>query len=432
MRSRSIESGSTLIDAQPPIWRRLDLRSSLPLDVVHQVLQVAFDWTDSHLHRFSLGGHPFDNHSQLFLCPYDVEEGELEDDDGPPASEVRLDETLQQPGDVPALRLRLRRHLGADPPTRGDPSGKYRLPDCNRGRRSARRTAGGLRRPHRRREPRPKYWTIQPVSYSTRPTGRFARRTSSLREYGVDQRLVDLVNRLRYTSVGEDLAARMISLISEPATLRAAELTASLHAYRWFLDRAKDSGIRLTSAGYLKPADVEAASKVVPVMGDWIGANNREVHAVPLLHFRQTLQSMGLLRKHKGTLVLTRVGAAAQRDPAELWNHLAHRLPPGKDGTFESHATLLLLAYAATSNNSDDLPLDQIATALTELGWRHPDGRPVGAYVLYRLPAFDVLINISDKPVPLGHRRRITPAAATLARAALCHQRVAKGSSNRS
>ncbi len=28
--------------AEPPIWRRLDLRSDLPLDVVHQVLQVAF------------------------------------------------------------------------------------------------------------------------------------------------------------------------------------------------------------------------------------------------------------------------------------------------------------------------------------------------------------------------------------------------------
>ncbi len=59
--------------AKPPIWRRLDLRSDLPLDVVHQVLQVAFGWTDSHLHRFSLGGGPFDGHSQLFLCPYDVE-----------------------------------------------------------------------------------------------------------------------------------------------------------------------------------------------------------------------------------------------------------------------------------------------------------------------------------------------------------------------
>ena len=61
-----------------------------------------------------------------------------------------------------------------------------------------------------------------------------------LREYGVDQRLVDLVNRLRYTSAGEDLADRMISLISETATLGATELTASLRAYRWFLDRAKD------------------------------------------------------------------------------------------------------------------------------------------------------------------------------------------------
>jgi hypothetical protein len=64
------------------------------------VLQVAFDWTDFHLHRFSLGGHPFDKHSQLFLCPYDVEEGEQEDDGGLPASEVRLDETVQEPGDV--------------------------------------------------------------------------------------------------------------------------------------------------------------------------------------------------------------------------------------------------------------------------------------------------------------------------------------------
>ena len=42
-----------LDDADPPIWRRLDLRSDLPLDVVHQVLQTAFDWTD--MLRFSFG-----------------------------------------------------------------------------------------------------------------------------------------------------------------------------------------------------------------------------------------------------------------------------------------------------------------------------------------------------------------------------------------
>ena len=59
--------------------------------------RYAFGWSDSHLHRFALGGSPFDENSELFLCPYDVEEGE---DDGTPAKEVRLDETLSEPRDV--------------------------------------------------------------------------------------------------------------------------------------------------------------------------------------------------------------------------------------------------------------------------------------------------------------------------------------------
>ena len=43
-------------------------------------------------------------------------------------------------------------------------------------------------------------------------------------------------------------------------------------------------------------------------MADWIGENNREANAVPLLDFRQSLQSMGLLRKYKGRLMLTKAG----------------------------------------------------------------------------------------------------------------------------
>lgn len=57
-----------LDNAQPPIWRRLDLRSDLTLDVVHQVIQDAFGWADSHLHRFALGGSVWDRDAQLFLC----------------------------------------------------------------------------------------------------------------------------------------------------------------------------------------------------------------------------------------------------------------------------------------------------------------------------------------------------------------------------
>jgi hypothetical protein len=125
-------------------------------------------------------------------------------------------------------------------------------------------------------------------------------------------------------------------------------MVAALNAQHWFLGRAKGGGIELTSAGYLKPDDDGAASQVVPAMGDWIGKNNREIHAVPLLEFRESLQVMGLLRKYKGTLLLTRAGVAAQRDPAKLWAHIAERLIPAKTGEFETVA-LLLLAYAATS-----------------------------------------------------------------------------------
>ncbi len=86
--------------AKPPIWRRLEVRSDLTLDVVHRVLQAAFGWMDSHLWRFSLGDDAFSPSSQVFLCPWDVEEGELEDEGGLPAAAVRLDEAVQLPGEI--------------------------------------------------------------------------------------------------------------------------------------------------------------------------------------------------------------------------------------------------------------------------------------------------------------------------------------------
>jgi hypothetical protein len=66
------------------------------LDQAHQVLQVAFGWSDSHLHRFALGSSVWDETSEKFLCPFDVDEGE---DEGVPASEVRLDEVLSEADD---------------------------------------------------------------------------------------------------------------------------------------------------------------------------------------------------------------------------------------------------------------------------------------------------------------------------------------------
>jgi hypothetical protein len=43
---------ASLHGAKPPVWRRLELPSELTLDVVHEVMQIAFAWHGCHLHQF--------------------------------------------------------------------------------------------------------------------------------------------------------------------------------------------------------------------------------------------------------------------------------------------------------------------------------------------------------------------------------------------
>ena len=42
----------SLYGAKPPVWRRLEIPSAMPLNLVHVVLQVAFGWHGYHLHAF--------------------------------------------------------------------------------------------------------------------------------------------------------------------------------------------------------------------------------------------------------------------------------------------------------------------------------------------------------------------------------------------
>lgn len=401
--------------ASPPIWRRLEIRSDVKLDVVHQVLQAAFGWADYHLHQFSIGGGPFDRHSELFLCPYDIEEG---DESGVAAATVRLDEAVQDPGDVLhyiydygdgwELTLRLEAVLPAadDSPTAACVDGRRAAPpeDC-----------GGITDAEDLAQVMddPAYFNVEEINQALRDP------YFILRDAGVHPNLVDLANQLAFTEVGDDLVARLLSLTSPASEPTPEEMGAALGAYLWFLDRAGGEGIELTSAGYLKPADVEVASRLLPAMGDWIGKNNREVHAAPLLDFRQGLQAMGLLRKYKGRLLLTRAGAKMRRDPSALWKFLASRLIPVGASAFSQEASLLMLAYAATSADGT-VPLDTIAEALGHLDWRRSDQRSLEPNDLYHFEhnPFDLLINVSDKPATFEDRR-LSSVAVALARAAL-------------
>jgi len=46
----------TIKHVRPPIWRRLQVSGGASLAELHDVLQIAFGWTDTHLHQFVIGG----------------------------------------------------------------------------------------------------------------------------------------------------------------------------------------------------------------------------------------------------------------------------------------------------------------------------------------------------------------------------------------
>jgi pRiA4b ORF-3-like protein len=358
-----------LEDASPPIWRRLDVRCDLRLDSLHQVLQAAFGWSDSHLHRFALGESVFDRDAELFLCPYDVEEG---DDHGVPDRSVRLDETLVEPGDVLrycydygdswdlVITLESVRPLEASAPLAICVAGGRAGPpeDC-----------GGLRDGTDLEEvlEDPARFDLEEVNQAL--VDPFV----LLRESGVHEELVDLVTRLRGSRAGEALVIRLLTLLNDrPVRTGDEERAAVLAPMLWFLDRVGEDGLTLTSAGYLRPVDVSAAAHVVPGGARWVGRANREAHTYPVLRFRESLQGMGLVRRHRGRLQLTRAGQRARGNPTQLWGHLAGRLPLGRPGSVENHAGWVALLLAATSADGV-VSAPEVAEALTELGWR--DGR---------------------------------------------------------
>jgi hypothetical protein len=413
-----------LEDAMPLIWRRLELRSDLYLDSVHQVLQAAFGWRDSHLHRFAIGGSVWDRDAELFLCPDDVENPEgFPEESGTPEEDVRLDEVLAEPGDRLAyvydygddwrVSLRLEKILGAP------------LPDADQARCTDGRTAappddsrleymrGGLAAV----VDDPEHFDPAEVNDA------MYRPWSMLHGRGFHPHVVELVNMMSFTDDGADLGPRLAQLTPDPPISDNEELADALGAFLWFLDQAGGDGIPLTAAGWMRPAVVEQAATRIPQMTGWIGKANREDLTQPVMHFRDLLiKQLGLLRKHKGRLLLTRAGAAARGRPDVLFRHLTERLtPPDAPRVFAAEANLLILTRAAVSPG-EPLPLDKLADLLTYLAFKNHDGSPPRGHQLrhYDGAVWGVLTNIGAPP---AHRSRerdlISPVAAALAHAAL-------------
>jgi hypothetical protein len=74
----------TIADIAPPIWRTLLVPESFNFAQMHELIQAAFGWTDSHLHQFFVGGlvvgaPEFDDHDILDHLIIDAEKVRLSD-----------------------------------------------------------------------------------------------------------------------------------------------------------------------------------------------------------------------------------------------------------------------------------------------------------------------------------------------------------------
>ena len=395
-----------LDETTPPLWRRIEVSSHLHLDQLHDVLQAAVGWTDSHLHRFaSQPDHGPSTHH--YLCPFDVAEG----DEGTPEEHVRIDDVLAAVGD----RLYYQYDYGDDwrhtleleailPADREAPAAR-----CLDGvRPGPPEDCGGV----------DGYELMVAVSDPDHADHQAARREFVERygdepepgEVGVVPLDVEAVNleladldlapRPRTGPLPEVLddllrgvfdprvRRRLLHLVADAELDRDADVDIDTAArmvqpYRWLLDRVGDDGIRLTGAGYLPPAHVKSAFTELGLDEEWVGAGNRESETLPVLRLRETAQEFGLLRKARGHLTLTRRGHALKHDPLALWLHLAERMPAGRRDEATRQAGITLLLAVAAGLADDPRPL--VTQVLAAKGWRHQEGTELSAMTVGHL-----------------------------------------------
>jgi hypothetical protein len=430
-----------LTGTTPPLWRRLELASDMRLDELHDVLQIAFGWTDSHLHRFSAGASSYDPDAELYLCPFEVEEGE----EGIPESEVRLDEVLADVddelfyvydfGDDWEHTLRLEavlpradgapRAICSDGRRPGPPEDcggvtGYELfsaaadpnrPDHSDARAEIARIYGPEVEPER----------VAPTPFAIDEINRELAGLPPQSVGRLPEPLAELVRTLRDT--GEQI--RLRKLISDAALDQPTEIDADTAArmvrpYTWLLDRVGDEGITLTGAGYLPPVHVEAAAAELGLADEWIGKHNRESHTMPVLDLRESAQKMGLLRKHRGKLLLTTRGRRLRTDPVGLWWHVAERTPLESRDRCETQAGMILLIGVAAGVTEDVNAI--IARSLHAIGWMRGDGSPItGSDAGHAAWATRSMLRRLDALTGDSYRRdeRPTPHGITFARAAL-------------
>lgn len=411
-----------LDNARPPIWRRLRLASDLRLSQVHDVVQTAMGWSDMHLHHFQMGPDAKDFRVVPFLTPFDVEEGETE---GTAEADVRLDQVIGEPGH----RLFYEYDFGdswhhtiklekVEPWVEGDP-----VAVCVAGRRACPpEDVGGI----------PGYQEVLAALEGHVEPGEAEWMAEKLEwlPVGFDPAALDLDEVNAALAEGpmptlEDWHPGVANLMIRDRSLGASGLTAVVKAalrpgaeiddavldratlrYRVLL-RTIGGGVELTGAGYLPPRIVESLCRELDLGAEWIGKGNRENQTLPVITLRESATALGLLRKARGRLSVTKAGSVLVDDRQGLLAHIRARMPLGRD--FERDAGLLGLLFAAAGRDWWRSRA-QAAEIASSLGWVTEGGGLDRAVGYSARPTLDVLDHLSGRGEALASRAQLAQA----------------------
>ncbi|EMY35083.1 plasmid pRiA4b ORF-3 family protein [Arthrobacter crystallopoietes BAB-32] len=294
--------------SEPEIWRALRIPTAAPLSVLHEAIQRAFGWENRHLyliHPDGAGGvrRPIAGYEES------ADELGLESVEGKTIGDLLSAEgsTLDYEYDLGDSWI----HTVTVTGHAVMPAGRIScLGGENRG---PLEDAGGMWGYQEKcrilADPEhPQHREI--YQWYTHVTGEFGRT--------FDPSAFDL------NAVNEALERLRVLLADEPPTPQ--ERAVVLRPVRWLLDRAREDGLELTKAGFLKPALVREIADTLNWYEPWMGQGNREAGMPDVANLREQLQAWKLLRKHKDRLLPTPAARKMYDDDAALWDFVAGRL----------------------------------------------------------------------------------------------------------
>ena len=452
----------SIVGIEPEIWRTIDVDDSLSLAQLHLVLQVAFNWFGSHLHRFSdddpwarSNGIPrIGRPPRAWVDAWSLTEAEIEGEEN--EADATIGEAMQHDGPLWYVydqgdnwlhRIDL---IDRDVARAGEPlaqliSGERRAPFEDSGGRTGYEQIAAILAD----DSHPEYRSTK--SWVATAVGPWA--TDDLDDADLDgargelaalfgpaasdlSGLVDAATGVTEDSpiaqFASDLSVPLRSNLRRhlrrgrlltPEPLRDEDVAEALKPYAWLIDRIGVDGLTLTKAGWMPPTVVLEGMTALGWRDEWIGEANREDLTSPMRDLRASAERLRLIRKLKGRLEVVGRARPTIGRPALLAGQIARMLLRQRMTEGQRVAsTIFVIGLADGSITTRRDAEGQVLDLLNELGYVDAQGRELDQRWFSALtePVLDVLEMLGLWRS--GRRRRDVPptdAVRLIARLAL-------------